>query len=86
MIADPENAVGSSVLDIQSSKETFETETDEIADHPQRRVPRFLFFTVRTTVTSTLTSYSIAGTVVTRTITLGNAGQLLCLPSGYIVC
>ena len=47
------------------------------------RAKRFFRYSVKSV---TVTSYSLLSTTVTKTVAIGAAGAVSCLPSGWIAC
>ena len=52
----------------------------------KQRQHRALNLIVTVTSTATVTSFSFAQTVVKKTLSLAAAGQLQCLPAGFVIC
>ena len=78
--------------DIESTKN--QQQIDELLDyfnHPAERGydPLGLLNAFFGTFTSTIVlpvSYALDTSVFTKQVTLGSSSQLLCLPSGYLIC
>jgi hypothetical protein len=53
---------------------------------PERHVMRGKRYFILSVTSTTVTTYSITSTAVTKSVRLAGDMQVLCLPSGYIVC
>jgi len=72
--------------DIESSQEvTSSNSHEESITKGTKRSPRALWSVV-STITSTITSYSFVPTAIKKSFTLVGAPSLSCLPVGYTVC
>ena len=78
--------LGSNHPEILSSQHTAQ-EVEDRSENELLREKRFLTkFSSVVTTTSTITSYSFTTTTITKSVSLGAANVLTCLPSYYSVC
>lgn len=72
-------------LEIQSSHESAQLEEGQSVS-PIRQQRYIVQNTVTQTSVVVVTSTSVSVTVVKKTVNLGGNAQLLCIPSGFVVC
>lgn len=68
-----------------SQNEDAVDEIKELESSGEKHIKEKRYF-LYNVISATLTSYSFFSTTVTVTVSIANAKQALCLPSGFVVC
>ena len=78
-----DNVVHQNIKSSQNEDAVDETKELESTEGKHIKEKRYFLYNV---ISATLTSYSFFSTTVTVTVSIANAKQALCLPSGFVVC